>query len=92
SMTNRQVCLVALCSLLILCTFIGSTQSARCCLNYIHKDKPISCKRVKDYSVQTINNSCDIDAIIFHMQGGKSRFLCADPASNFTLRVMQCIE
>ncbi|XP_028288639.1 C-C motif chemokine 20b [Parambassis ranga] len=77
----------ALCSLIVLAAFIDSTQSASCCLRYSRR--PIPCKRLLGYTVQTINTSCDINAIIFHVPG---RFVCADPAMNWTKRGVKCVE
>ncbi|XP_035509655.1 C-C motif chemokine 20b [Morone saxatilis] len=87
-MASRKMCLVAaLCSLAILTTFIGSTQSASCCLRYTKR--PLPCRRLLNYSIQTINTSCDIHAIIFHLPG---RFVCADPSVSWTRRGMECIN
>ncbi|KAK1885409.1 C-C motif chemokine 20 [Dissostichus eleginoides] len=62
-MASGKVCFLAtLCSLVILSTFIGSTQSASCCLRYTSRRLP--CQRLLGYAVQTIKTSCDINAII----------------------------
>ncbi|XP_038553978.1 C-C motif chemokine 20-like [Micropterus salmoides] len=62
-MEISKVCAVAaLCSLVILTTFIGSTESASCCLRYARR--PLPCKRLLGYTVQNINTSCDINAIM----------------------------
>nr|XP_046226820.1 C-C motif chemokine 20b [Scatophagus argus] len=88
TMARGKVCLLAaLCSLLILSTFIGSTQSASCCLRYTRRQLP--CRRLLGYTIQTINTSCDINAIIFHIPG---RFVCADPSVSWTRRGMLCLE
>ncbi|KAF1373229.1 hypothetical protein PFLUV_G00258210 [Perca fluviatilis] len=76
-----------LCSLVILTTFIGSTQSASCCLMFGRR--PLPCKRLLGYTIQTIHNSCDINAVIFHIPG---RFVCADPSTNWTQRGMKCLD
>ncbi|MED6235679.1 hypothetical protein ATANTOWER_031531 [Ataeniobius toweri] len=87
-MANRKACLfAALCSLLIVASFIGSSESASCCMNYTKKKLP--CKVVKGYTIQHINRSCDIDAIIFHLRG---RFVCADPSKPRTMRVVNCVD
>uniref|UniRef100_A0A3B3ZS38 C-C motif chemokine n=1 Tax=Periophthalmus magnuspinnatus TaxID=409849 RepID=A0A3B3ZS38_9GOBI len=59
-----------------------------CCLSYTKRQLP--CKRLLAYSLQTINQNCDINAVIFHMTNG--RFVCADPLSSQTRRGMQCVE
>ncbi|XP_069552662.1 C-C motif chemokine 20b [Brachyistius frenatus] len=79
--------MAALCSLSILATFIGGAQSVSCCLKYTHRLLPF--KWLIDYTVQTINNSCDINAIIFHTG---IRFVCADPSQNWTQRGMKCVD
>ncbi|KAM7369671.1 hypothetical protein PAMP_010975 [Pampus punctatissimus] len=85
---SGKVCLpAALCSLIILCTFISSTQSASCCLRYTKR--PLPCNRLLGYTTQTINTSCDINAIIFHIPG---RFVCADPSMNWTQRRKKCVD
>ncbi|XP_040921907.1 C-C motif chemokine 20b [Toxotes jaculatrix] len=87
-MASSKVCLVAsLCSLVILTTFIGSTQSASCCLRYTRR--PLPCRRLLGYTIQTINTSCDISAIVFHVPG---RFVCADPSQKWTQRGMKCVD
>ncbi|XP_075903666.1 C-C motif chemokine 20b [Nelusetta ayraudi] len=87
-MTNGRLCLVALCSLLILCTFISSSQSVSCCLRYTPHPPP--CHRIRTFSVQTIGASCDINAIIFHRKN--NRLVCADPKSTETLERLGCLK
>ncbi|KAK1884779.1 C-C motif chemokine 20 [Dissostichus eleginoides] len=87
-MASGKVCFLAtLCSLVILSTFIDSTQSASCCLRYT--SRRLRCQRLLRYTVQTINTSCDINAIIFHLPG---RFVCADPSSIRTQREKKCVD
>ncbi|XP_047423947.1 C-C motif chemokine 20b [Mugil cephalus] len=87
-MANGKVLLMAvLCSLIILTTFIGNAESASCCLNYTKRQLP--CRRIKGYTIQTINTSCDIKAIIFHVKG---RFVCADPTQSWTQNRMKCVD
>ncbi|XP_075996536.1 C-C motif chemokine 20-like [Genypterus blacodes] len=78
---------LALCALVCLATFIGSAQSASCCLRlYKH---PLHCRRLLGYTLQTINTSCDINAVIFHLSG---RFVCSDPTKHWTVRAMKCVD
>ncbi|KAM8881210.1 C-C motif chemokine 20b [Synchiropus splendidus] len=77
----------AVCCLLILSAFIDSTHSASCCLSYIRRPK--SCQVMLGYTIQTITQSCDINAVIFHVHG---RFLCADPRAAWTRIGMKCID
>uniref|UniRef100_A0A3P8P8V9 Chemokine interleukin-8-like domain-containing protein n=1 Tax=Astatotilapia calliptera TaxID=8154 RepID=A0A3P8P8V9_ASTCA len=97
-MASRKTCLmVALCSLVIIINFFDSAQSvdslcvcvltASCCLRYSNRQPP--CKRILGYTIQNINNACDINAIIFHAPG---RFVCADPSKPLTQKVMKCYD
>ncbi|KAM4718731.1 C-C motif chemokine 20b [Anableps anableps] len=87
-MANNKACLfAALCSLLIVTSFIGSLESVTCCVKYT-KGK-IHCRQVEGYSYQTIKGSCDINAIIFYLRG---RYVCADPSKEWTKRVVNCLE
>ncbi|XP_019958760.1 C-C motif chemokine 20b [Paralichthys olivaceus] len=79
--------LAALCTLVILNTFICITQSASCCVSY--SKRPLKCHRLLGYTIQTINTSCDISAVIFHVNG---RFVCADPLKKWTQRGMSCVD
>ncbi|XP_072234423.1 C-C motif chemokine 20b [Leuresthes tenuis] len=85
--TSKACVVVALCSLVILSSFISSTDSASCCMRYTRRPQP--CKRLLGYSIQTITGSCDINAIIFHIPG---RFVCADPSVKWTQRGMKCVD
>uniref|UniRef100_A0A3B3VU67 C-C motif chemokine n=1 Tax=Poecilia latipinna TaxID=48699 RepID=A0A3B3VU67_9TELE len=63
------------------------TSVSSCCTRYTKKKLP--CLLVKNYSIQTIHGSCDINAIIFHVNG---RFVCADPTKAWTKRaVTSCL-
>ncbi|XP_018534813.2 C-C motif chemokine 20b [Lates calcarifer] len=79
--------LAALCSLAILISFIGNTQSASCCMRYTRR--PLPYKQIMGYTIQTINNSCDINAIIFHVPG---KFICADPSMKRTQQRMKFVD
>ncbi|KAM6971137.1 C-C motif chemokine 20b [Tautogolabrus adspersus] len=85
--SGRVFLLAALCSLLILTSFIERTESARCCLSYTRRH--LKCDRMLDYTIQTINTSCDIHAVIFHAKG---KFICADPYASHTQKLMKCLE
>ncbi|XP_034416068.1 C-C motif chemokine 20b [Cyclopterus lumpus] len=87
-MASGRVWLPAvLCSLVILTAFIGSTQSASCCMMFTSRRFP--CQRLMGYTIQTIISSCDINAVIFHLP---AKFVCADPSSKWTLRGMKCVD
>ncbi|XP_071751509.1 C-C motif chemokine 20b [Centroberyx gerrardi] len=87
-MASCKLCLLAaVCSLLILTSFIGSTQSASCCVSY--SKRRLQCKRLTGYTHQNINGPCDINAIIFHLP---DRFVCADPSKELTQRMMKCVD
>ncbi|KAM9337456.1 C-C motif chemokine 20b [Symphorus nematophorus] len=85
-MASCKLCLL-FCSIVILSNFISSTESASCCLMYAQRRLP--CIRLIDYTVQTINTSCDINAIIFHVRG---RFLCADPSARWAQMGKECVD
>ncbi|XP_032406616.1 C-C motif chemokine 20b [Xiphophorus hellerii] len=87
-MESSKACLfAALCVFLIVSSFVCSSDSASCCTRYTKKK--LSCLQVKNYSIQTIHGSCDIYAIIFHVNG---RFVCADPAKPWTGRAVKCVD
>ncbi|XP_067434886.1 C-C motif chemokine 20b isoform X2 [Thunnus thynnus] len=85
--SGKTYLVAALCSFIIISTFVGSTQSASCCLRYSRR--PLQCKWLSGYTIQTINTSCDINAIIFHLPG---RFVCADPSMTWTQMRMKCVD
>ncbi|TNN45020.1 C-C motif chemokine 20 [Liparis tanakae] len=85
--SSRVLLLAVVCSLVILTSFIGSTQSASCCMMYTPRRLP--CQRLMGYTIQNIFDSCDINAVIFHLPG---RFVCADPSSKWTKRGMKCVD
>ncbi|XP_036935614.1 C-C motif chemokine 20b [Acanthopagrus latus] len=85
--SQKDFLLTALFSLLVLTAFIDNTQSASCCLRYVRR--PIPCRPMVGYTIQTINNACDIEAIIFHLPG---RFVCANPSQSWTQRGMACLD
>eukprot|EP00064_Thunnus_orientalis_P017875 superscaffoldBa00003925_g17961 len=87
--SGKTYLVAALCSFIIISTFVGSTQSASCCLRYYRYKRPLPCKRLLGYTIQTINTSCDINAIIFHLPG---RFMCADPSMTLTQMMMKCVD
>nr|XP_020455222.1 C-C motif chemokine 20-like [Monopterus albus] len=88
NMASCKMCfLAALCSLVILTAFISGTESASCCLRYARR--PLPCKQLLGYSIQTINTFCDINAVIFHLP---ERFVCADPSMRWTQRGMKCVD
>ncbi|AWP21059.1 putative C-C motif chemokine 20-like [Scophthalmus maximus] len=84
-MANRNVCFIL--SLVIFTSFIRSTESVSCCLRYTRR--PLSHRRLLGYTIQTINNSCDINAIVFHIPG---KFVCADPLMKWTQRGMKYVD
>ncbi|XP_023250848.1 C-C motif chemokine 20-like [Seriola lalandi dorsalis] len=88
-MGTSKVCLLAVfCTLIILTTFSGCAQSASCCLMYTRR-RQLPYTRLLGYTIQNINTSCDINAIIFHLPG---RFLCADPSVDSTRKGMAYVD
>ncbi|CAJ1081636.1 C-C motif chemokine 20b [Xyrichtys novacula] len=86
-MIRKTVLVTAVCSLLILSSFVDRTQSASCCLWYTRRH--LKCNRLLGYTIQTINTSCDMNAVIFHLRG---RFICANPSSSHTQNLMKCLD
>ncbi|XP_051538131.1 C-C motif chemokine 3-like 1 [Myxocyprinus asiaticus] len=81
---------VKICTLcfLILGAFIMGIDSASCCLKYTQRQ--IRCKILKRYNIQDITRSCDIPAIIFYTENGKS--VCADPDQLWVQRRVECLD
>ncbi|XP_051543297.1 C-C motif chemokine 20-like [Myxocyprinus asiaticus] len=84
-MINVKICTLCF---LILGAFIIRTESVSCCLRYTKR--PIRCGSLKGYDIQGITRSCDIPAIIFHTENGKS--ICADPAQRWTQNRVACLK
>ncbi|XP_072288423.1 C-C motif chemokine 20-like [Eucyclogobius newberryi] len=89
-MASGNFCLMALCSLALLSHLIVPAQSWSCCLKYRSTERPLPCKRLLAYSIQTMKQNCDINAVIFHQTNG--RFVCADPLAPQTQRGMKCVN
>ncbi|XP_032387953.1 C-C motif chemokine 20a.3 isoform X1 [Etheostoma spectabile] len=51
-----------------------------CCRNYMATKIPFS--KIKGYSVQTVNEMCPINAIIFHTKKGQA---CTNPALHWVM-------
>ncbi|CAL8323112.1 unnamed protein product [Boreogadus saida] len=75
------------CSLLLLTLFPVGSESASCCLRY--RQLRLKCKDTHHYSLQNINGSCDMRAVIFHVG---QNFVCADPNRRRTKRLMACLD
>ncbi|XP_046879651.1 C-C motif chemokine 20b [Hypomesus transpacificus] len=69
------------------CVLFTPSESASCCLRYYQR--PVPCHRMTGFTIQTISSSCDLQAVIFHTKDG--RFMCADPAKKWTMRVLKCL-
>ncbi|KAG5268512.1 hypothetical protein AALO_G00213390 [Alosa alosa] len=88
-MESLRLCTLTLLTIIvILNTCILSTESAICCLSY--SKRPIRCQKLKGYTMQDINTSCDIKAIIFHSVTGK--LICANPEKPWTQHRIQCLK
>ncbi|XP_051969325.1 C-C motif chemokine 20b [Xyrauchen texanus] len=80
---------VKICTLCFLMgAFIMGIDSASCCLKYTQRQ--IRCKILKHYHIQDITRSCDIPAIIFYMDNGKS--VCADPEKPWVQRIVKRLD
>uniref|UniRef100_A0A3Q3JJA2 C-C motif chemokine n=1 Tax=Monopterus albus TaxID=43700 RepID=A0A3Q3JJA2_MONAL len=80
---NENIVRILFC-LQIICVCVSL---ASCCLRYARR--PLPCKQLLGYSIQTINTFCDINAVIFHLP---ERFVCADPSMRWTQRGMKCVD
>ncbi|XP_057680312.1 C-C motif chemokine 20b isoform X2 [Corythoichthys intestinalis] len=65
----------------------NDNKNASCCLKYFKRELP--CQLISGYTYQSMGRFCDINAVILHLP---RRFLCADPTSNWTQRVMRCVD
>ncbi|KAI1891355.1 hypothetical protein AGOR_G00142960 [Albula goreensis] len=87
-MASTRFFAVALLVIFTLNAFLLQTESVSCCLSYSKRN--LDCKRMKGYTIQTMTDFCDLDAIIFHTKSGK--FVCADPSKKETKRTIECIS
>ncbi|KAG9340103.1 hypothetical protein JZ751_022028 [Albula glossodonta] len=86
-MASTRFFAVALLVIFTLNAFLLQTESASCCLSYTKKK--LHCKRMDGYTMQTMTDFCDLNAIIFQTKSG--RFVCADPAKDNTKRIIKCL-
>ncbi|XP_059390715.1 C-C motif chemokine 20-like [Carassius carassius] len=75
-------------SFLLLLAFALETDAVSCCLSYTRH--PRRCGILKGYIIQTMTGSCDLAAIIFQTEKGKS--ICADPAKDWTQKRVACLK
>ncbi|KAA8587305.1 C-C motif chemokine 20a.3 isoform X2 [Etheostoma spectabile] len=69
-------------TLLTVCLLATNASPVRygCCRNYMATKIPFS--KIKGYSVQTVNEMCPINAIIFHTKKGQA---CTNPALHWVM-------
>ncbi|XP_066566501.1 C-C motif chemokine 20-like [Amia ocellicauda] len=81
---------LALVGLLTLSLFAIRTEAGRsdCCLSY--SKNPLPCKLIKGYSIQSMTENCNMDAILFHTV--KGRTLCYDPSKAWVMARIQCLQ
>ncbi|XP_056306834.1 C-C motif chemokine 20b [Danio aesculapii] len=84
-MGNNKICTLYF---IILLSFLVETESASCCLSYIKR--PRRCAILKGYDIQGITGGCDLPAIIFHTEKGRS--ICADPSQTWTQERVKCLK
>ncbi|XP_073687346.1 C-C motif chemokine 20b [Garra rufa] len=75
-------------SFFMLIGFLVETDAVTCCLKY--RKTPLPCRMLKGYDIQAATGGCDLAAIIFHTEKGKS--VCADPAQTWTQRRVACLK
>ncbi|XP_031711103.1 C-C motif chemokine 20-like [Anarrhichthys ocellatus] len=74
---------VAVLTLLSACLLITNASAGHygCCRSYMTAKIPFH--KIKGYSVQTVTETCQINAIIFHTKKGKA---CVNPALNWVMQ------
>ncbi|KAJ8010750.1 hypothetical protein DPEC_G00078400 [Dallia pectoralis] len=88
-MLNANLCILAVMMSLLFVAFVPNTQAADCCLKYTRH--PVSCGRLKDFTLQDLTSSCDLNAVILHTRKVR-KFICADPTQAWTQRVVKCLK
>ncbi|XP_066565069.1 C-C motif chemokine 20 [Amia ocellicauda] len=88
-MAVKFFCL-ALLGLVALSLFALQTEAGpgSCCLSYSKNRLP--CKVIKGYTIQSVKDNCNIDAILFHTNGGKT--LCHDPSKAWVMERIHCLK
>ncbi|KAJ8011593.1 hypothetical protein DPEC_G00059860 [Dallia pectoralis] len=80
-MAQMRAPVIALLVVLAVGLFANSEAQKGCCTRYSIGRMPID--RIRGYSIQTIKNHCNIDAIIFHTI--QQRKVCVDPAKDWVM-------
>ncbi|XP_068594349.1 C-C motif chemokine 20a.3 [Cebidichthys violaceus] len=84
SITAAAAVLVLLSACLL--TTDASTGHYGCCRSYMTTRIPF--RKIKGYSVQTITETCHINAIIFHTMKGKA---CVNPALGWVMQYVHLL-
>ncbi|XP_023578886.1 C-C motif chemokine 20 isoform X1 [Octodon degus] len=86
----KRVFLAASIAMLLLhfCIQSEAASSFDCCLG--HRSKPLPIKGIRGFTEQRASETCDINAIIFHMRSGHS--VCADPKSTWVKRAVRILS
>ncbi|XP_039620378.1 C-C motif chemokine 20-like [Polypterus senegalus] len=78
-------------SLLVLLTLNVLAVSAMyedCCVSYTTRQ--MRCHAMKGYTIQTPEDLCNIEAVIFHTKWGKQ--ICANPSQQWVMEVIKCLQ
>ncbi|MGH0163549.1 UNVERIFIED_CONTAM: hypothetical protein FKN15_045985 [Acipenser sinensis] len=89
-MAHCKLFIVAVALLLTLNMFSEqvSAQYQDCCMSYSKKLLP--CRGIRGYSIQSVKDLCNIEAVIFHTIRGKN--ICADPAQKWVMDRISCLK
>ncbi|KAI1891356.1 hypothetical protein AGOR_G00142970 [Albula goreensis] len=87
-MASTRFFAVALLVTFTLNAFLPQTESVSCCVSYTKRN--LHCKRMKGYTIQSMTDFCDLDAIIFHTKS--DHLVCADPSKPETDRIIECLN
>ncbi|XP_041127261.1 C-C motif chemokine 20-like [Polyodon spathula] len=89
-MAHCKLLVVAMALLLTLNMFSEqvSAQYQDCCMS--HSKKALPCRGIRGYSIQSVKDLCNIEAVVFHTIRGKN--ICADPAQKWVMDRITCLK
>ncbi|XP_041120629.1 C-C motif chemokine 20-like [Polyodon spathula] len=90
-MAHCKLFVVATMALLLTFNLFSEQVSAQyqdCCMSYSKKALP--CPRIRGYSIQSVKDLCNIEAVVFHTIRGKN--ICADPSQEWVMDRIACLN
>ncbi|KAJ8011595.1 hypothetical protein DPEC_G00059880 [Dallia pectoralis] len=81
-MAQMRAPVIALLVVLAVGLFANSEAQQGCCMSY-SSGRRIVINRIRGYSIQTMKQRCNINAIIFHLVN--SRNVCVDPSQGWVM-------